>query len=288
MQLRDILGSLEVKLYAMDRLRCGRWWNYPAVNSPFVRLLYIIDGKAEVRHGGRVYQLRPGRLVLTPPFTPVDYLCRSSFENYYAIFTCRTLDSVDIFALGEMDYALDGDALTPQLFVKLLELNPRRGLKSPDPYRPDYDSSIWAADPATMPVESLLGTEGILKLLLSRFLATFRFCERGQDGTAAGRFIPALRFIERNLSHPISLASLAETAHLNPTYFSDCFLKAMGMRPVEWLTRKRVERAQLLLLTSGMGIKGIAAECGFRDVTYFHKVFKRQTGLTPAEYRAPQ
>ena len=286
MKLAELLGDIDLKLYAFDRIHCGAWWNFPAVNSPFARLFHVLEGEALLRHGGREWPLVPGRLVLSPPFTPVDYLCRGGFENYYAIFTCRVAGGLDLFSLGEMDWSSEADALTPGLFAKLHELNPGRGLKFTDPYRPDYNSSIWASGPNGMSAEAALGTDGILRLLLSRFVGSFRLKAGGEGQEAAVRFLPSLQYMERHLDEPLTLGDLAKTAHLHPTYFSDSFFRAVGTRPIAFLNRKRLERAQLLLLTTGMELKEIAAVCGFKDATYFHKVFKARTGLTPVEYRS--
>lgn len=285
MHLKELLGWLEIKLYAFDRITCEKWWNYPRISSPFTRLFYTLEGKALVRHGGREFELRPGRLIITPPFIPVDYICHGRFENFYAIFTCRTLNGLDIFAMGEFDYEMDGDSLTPLIFEKIKELNPDRSLKLLDPFKREYNSSIWNSSPDALPVESVLGTDGLLRFLISPFFRTFRFKEGNRESPLKNRFFPLLQFIESKLEAKLSLDDLAARAGLHPAYFSDCFTREIGMRPMQWLARKRIEKAQFLLHTTDMELKEIAEICGFNDTNYFFKVFKKMTGITPGKYR---
>ena len=71
----------------------------------------------------------------------------------------------------------------------------------------------------------------------------------------------------------IALADLAKVVELNPTYFSDQFKRVVGVRPLDYLMRRRIERAQYLLLTSPASVKEIADAVGVPDPAYFSRVF---------------
>ena len=58
------------------------------------------------------------------------------------------------------------------------------------------------------------------------------------------------------------------------------------MSPVQYITRKRIERAELLLLTENLPVKEVAFELGFSDLSYFIRLFKKVTGKTPGENRS--
>jgi AraC-like DNA-binding protein len=73
---------------------------------------------------------------------------------------------------------------------------------------------------------------------------------------------------------------------LHPTYFSDQFNRAVGLRPLDYLMRRRIERAQYLLLTSPASIKEIADAVGIPDAAYFSRVFSKLCRLAPKAYRA--
>ena len=59
----------------------------------------------------------------------------------------------------------------------------------------------------------------------------------------------------------------------------------MGVTPVNFIIRRKIEKAQLLLIAGELPVKEIAYLVGFEDFSYFSRVFKKTTGLTPNEYR---
>jgi AraC-like DNA-binding protein len=72
---------------------------------------------------------------------------------------------------------------------------------------------------------------------------------------------------------------------LHPTYVSDRFLALTGVRPLEYLMQRRLERAQFLLLTTRVPVKQVAAEVGIADAAYFTRAFTRRCGISPSAYR---
>lgn len=274
-----VIHDLDIRLFAFDRVTCGREWNYRNVNSPFARLLYTLNGKAYVRHGGQRYTLSRGTLILVPPFVPVDYLCPGHFESYYAIFTCRSHSGVDIFRLGLLEYSTSEDAMTLPLFQRVHHANPDMGLKRVDPGDPSYNTLIWQADPDRhLSPANLMITDGCLRIILAMFA-------NGVPATTEPRFLPVIRYINTHLQDSLSLEKMAATAGLHPTYFSDAFAIETGQRPIAYLTEKRLEHAQLLLQSTRQTIKEIAGACGFENPDYFCRVFKAKLGLSPSEYR---
>ena len=68
-------------------------------------------------------------------------------------------------------------------------------------------------------------------------------------------------------------------------HFCRVFKAKTGMRPMEYLAKKRIAEAKLLLLNTGESIGYIAASVGYSDQNYFGMVFKKYEGITPSEYR---
>jgi len=58
----------------------------------------------------------------------------------------------------------------------------------------------------------------------------------------------------------------------------------LGIRPIEYINRKRIQQAQILILTNAGSMKEIAAKTGFSDIAYFSRTFKRYTGISPSKY----
>ena len=95
----------------------------------------------------------------------------------------------------------------------------------------------------------------------------------------------ALKYIEAHYHEDISQSDVAEAVHLNPSYFSTLFKKSLDKGFSDYLTELRIEHIKERLATTSEKIKNIAAAGGFSDYQYFVKVFKKNTGLTPGQYR---
>lgn len=106
---------------------------------------------------------------------------------------------------------------------------------------------------------------------------------RGIPHAAALR--KAENFILENFTRKISLKEIADIAGLSPPYFSTIFKEEMGENLSKYLNRLRVEKASRLLLETEMSLSEIAACCCFEDQSWFSKIFKAYTGISPGKYR---
>lgn len=92
-------------------------------------------------------------------------------------------------------------------------------------------------------------------------------------------------YINQNFRKPITLDELAEIAHINKFYLAHIFKKEVNISPIGYLNKVRIKEAQNLLETTDLNIGEIAFLNGFSSQSYFTQSFKRETGLTPSEYR---
>ena len=79
---------------------------------------------------------------------------------------------------------------------------------------------------------------------------------------------------------------MASVACVTKPYFIRLFKKELGMPPLQYLIKKRIEYSQLKLVTEEASIKEVAYSSGFSDHSYFTRIFKKVTGRTPLEYRS--
>lgn len=91
--------------------------------------------------------------------------------------------------------------------------------------------------------------------------------------------------IIRNLHGEMSLEQLCRIGAVSPSTLRRLFVKAKGVSPYEWVLGARIERARYLLRTTSYPIERICAEVGFPDPSYFTRVFKGRTGVSPSLYR---
>ena len=92
-------------------------------------------------------------------------------------------------------------------------------------------------------------------------------------------------YIEENLAKEITLEELSELVYFNKTYFVKRFKILWGMTPMRFVSKMRIEAARKLLSATSQSISEIAEICGFKSIHYFSRTFKKETGVSPLDYR---
>ncbi len=95
----------------------------------------------------------------------------------------------------------------------------------------------------------------------------------------------AIHYISQHFSQRLTLEETASAVHLNPSYLSSLFRASTGSSFKEYLNMVRIEESKRLLANTDYTIIDIAVATGFEDRSYFSRVFKKYTGLTPQQYR---
>ena len=121
-----------------------------------------------------------------------------------------------------------------------------------------------------------------LRLVIERMTGII-FSFRGVRHASALR--KAERFIWENYTRKISLKEVADASGLSAPYFSTVFKDEMGENFSNYLNRLRVEKASALLRETEYPINRISSVCGFDDQSWFSKIFKIYTGISPCRYR---
>lgn len=94
-----------------------------------------------------------------------------------------------------------------------------------------------------------------------------------------------LAFIHNHYHEQISLSKIADSAGISKSEAARCFQSYLHTSPINYLLGYRIERAKWALQNSMETIAQISQDCGFQSSSYFGKTFRRQTGITPKQYR---
>jgi AraC-like DNA-binding protein len=287
--LKTIIDNLDITVLNIELYRVGTEWNYQNVNNPYSRIYYITEGYGRIRHHHRDYDLLADHLYLIPCYSTVTMFCPDHFTHFYVHFTARLqtgLDILSIFKCNHQAAAADCGIGRP-LFERLRALNPDKELIEYDANKPIYKQVLDRAvhlDQDKSP-GSIFETNAIIRLLLAVF---FRDHDQPQlSNTLHGlkRFDGVLDYIHENLDAPLTIRQLAEIADLNPTYFSNLFSRLIGLSPIQYINKRRVEEAQKLLLSTDETLYQIGQQVGFADEYYFSRLFKKTVGISPDHYR---
>jgi YesN/AraC family two-component response regulator len=95
----------------------------------------------------------------------------------------------------------------------------------------------------------------------------------------------ATHFIQRNYGSDINLPQVADYVKLSPNYLGNLFKKELQVNFIEYLNEFRIGKAKELLLGTYLKSYEIAERVGFKENTYFCKVFKKVAGMSPNEFR---
>ena len=96
---------------------------------------------------------------------------------------------------------------------------------------------------------------------------------------------PSLDYINNNFTEQITLEDIAKASGYSQFYFQKKFVEIMGVSPLKYLTNVRIAYAKRLLIDPQKSLVDVAYECGFPSQSYFCYLFKKNTDLTPTEYR---
>ena len=283
-----ILQSLKLTLLNTGYAKLNSSWNFDNVISPFTRMYYITKGSAKVYHNNKVFDLKPNHIYLVPSYTYARYKCENYHEQYYVSFLEDINNGLSIYSIKDFEYEIEADSHCLYYFERLLELNKNRKIKNSDPKTYDNRPTLlnFIKQNETLNTMELLETQGILTVLLSKFVKNHKI---NKDHVTPNKAIYQIQnYINENLHAPITIEELATKCHYSTDYFSRLFYKTHGIRPNKYIQSKRIERAQLLLLTTTSSLKEIAQKTGFENLAYFSRTFKKHTGKTPGFFRKEQ
>lgn len=105
------------------------------------------------------------------------------------------------------------------------------------------------------------------------------------DSYKKDRLTDVYQYIKENYKKEISLDEVAQIANLTPTSFCRMFKSKTKKNFVEYLNEIRISNACKQLIETDMSISEIAYNCGYKTVSNFNKLFKKNTGNTPKEYK---
>ena len=292
----ESLGRLVEKCVSMIRNACEEagtrldW--HVATGTPTNRLSGL---SACYRDANRAFAYRhifPGKHILTSELLKAEPYVSDEHEMHkvdaakfdpmiirYFVQT-GTLSEVGTFA-DEYITSLEGgikSILFRYYLLVSIRVNVELALK---------EANVSAEDIATLPAFDMNADEGEVRDFLNDILTSaITMRERESQKRGNDMIDSAIRYVDLHYSDPdISLDSVAEAINISSNYLSALFSNKVGQSFVEYITKKRMAKAKLLLRTTGKRSGEIAYEIGYKAPRYFSFVFKRHQGCTPSQYR---
>ena len=266
-ELFEWLGMVKVAPVSAVDWRCAPGWGVGPRRVPDAMWSYIVEGRGEVWIGSPETRLElgPGDLALFPKMAEhqVTGNPAAPFRMVNVHFLANVFGGVDLTGLLGL-----------------------AGLHRP------WEGAAFAASSAELAREFALKPPGwreVSRALIHRTLLDLlrrRGLDRDAPAAELSRLAPALALIEKRLADEVvAVKDMAEAVGVSEVYLRRLFQRALGTNPVAYARQRRVDRACELLRETDTPIQNVADLCGFSDKYFFHHVFKRLTGLTPAAYR---
>lgn len=146
--------------------------------------------------------------------------------------------------------------------------------------RPEDREFRWQTAPGEPGLFSLMYSGGLDGLLRMNFTAM-----RTETDAAHDLILRVKDFLNENYQSGVGLAEAAAALGVSPAYLSRLFSKMEGRTLLSYLTEIRIRNAREYLLTTNWKVGRIAAEVGYGGASYFNRIFKKETGLSPLDFR---
>lgn len=258
-------------------------WNWKEVCSPFTRIYLVTEGEATVYMHEKRVKLTPDNLYIIPANVKHSYECSGLFCHFYLHMFETHNSGSNFIDFYEFPSKVQGCELDRILFEEMCQRHPEASLPASDPRAYDNKAtfSSYMQRCNEMPMCEKVMIEGFIGILLSRFLRH----AKARAWTNDSRITKLLKYINQNLYGDIDIDKLASIACVTKPYLIRLFKRNFGIPPLQFINKKKMEKAQLLLITEDMTIKELAYQLGFNDQSYFNRLFKRTYNTTPQEYR---
>lgn len=244
------------------------------------RLLYTIQGKAEVLLEGSLHTMGHGSLVMFQPGTEYTIVPKSSVTMVILDFDL-TQDHTET---TEFLLPCPASRFRSEDSHKVIQITDAPALN-----RPVYLENAVFLDSALQEIvleyrQKRLYFRGKVSTQFKNILFELaRVLQPGADNR--GVVSRVLDYIEHNLHRPLTNREIGEALNYNPNYLNRLILQHTGMSLHQYLLQRRLSLAAVLLQSTQQPISEIALSLGFHSASHFSNYFKQATGSTPAQYR---
>ena len=244
---------------------------------PFCELIYVGMGSITVHSDTYSGKLEKNELLIHPANCKHSFSCPTKAETTLIIigFTCQS-DKLNYFANKPLH--LD------EMQIKQLADIVKEGRNV---FAPPYNVPVYDM---VKKKHILYGSEQMLRSLLELFLIglirKYEFFENNDETQASAFTInEIIEYLDNTFTEKITLEELAFLFRTNRSTLCKEFRKSTNTSLGAYLANKKIEAAKKLLLQKEKSITQIADTLKFDSVPYFCEFFKRQTGITPSQYR---
>lgn len=249
--------------------------NYTLRNtfSDYTKIIRVLSGWLNVRIDSEDYELIRGDMIY------IRAKALHSINPSDCIYECIEFDLSVILKSDSVTYEFISGVINSEYLIEPMALNSIR-------YKfntPDFLYEAMSRKPEGYEFD----VTGALYILFGCIYRNRLFKENPSLTATKGaaKYRLALRYIENHYNESILLDDIAASVDMSPKYFCRYFKNYASVSPITYLNSYRIKKACADLSGSDLPVADIACNHGFNDTSYFIKIFKKETGLTPGQYR---
>lgn len=244
-----------------------------------IELLFIHEGRGMVSISGLDYPIKPGQLYFFQPFQPHSIVMRVDPLHPYR----RSVITFNPAAL--LPYVQAFPLLSP-IYLELWKGHPVRQCLEAGEEGTGFIRRLQLRFPKALEQQHLEGFAVHLLSLLDMLAAGGNgFHDADGSSIRKNRYSKAvIQWLDEHLDQPFSLDTLAEALHLSSSHVSRRFKAETGISIQEFMTFRRIQSACQMLKTTDLPVELVAQSVGFSSTSYFCKLFKTHTGMSPLQY----
>ena len=256
----DSVHPLSVNCGGYCELSPGSAFNLPRGRRDYT-LFYLHEGRFRIAFGERrMQELVAGAIILIPPNATIRYenpgdTHVSIYWTHFSGYDVGSLfRAVGVAEVGSI-LPLKASASSAEAFQRFLD-----EMKNP----PNEATKLRAA--------------AALVLLLTTLVRL------SEDTAHVRRLAYTFAYMQEHFTEDIPMEALAEKEKLGVSQFHVVFRALTGMTPTQYITKLRMSLAARLLRDATLSVGEVAEACGYGDMFYFSRVFRREMGVSPSAY----
>jgi len=251
-------------------------------HKDFYELVTVASGSGVHQVAGYEHKITPGSVFLIQPHQSHCYIKYDNLLIYNLIFSERFIR----YFLPDLN-RLAGYQLLFNLSACEARRSPSDGIRIQTEFLLEVLNVLERMDQLNSSAQPgdktlLISLFAYVMLLLSRHVHWAGPSRRLVCMTHLSKLLSEL---EKNFTASWSLEQMAKVCNMSVSGFRQSFRQFTGLPPLEYLVQLRLEKAAVLLANSTEALEFVAAACGFNDVNYFSKQFKKHFNILPSRYR---
>ncbi len=244
-----------------------------------MEIIYIKRGKGVVSLDFEAHYAEAGDIIIALPGQMHGIF---QFEGF-------SMDYENIIFSTDMLVSKIADSLSEEFFAPLLsgKLNFNHVVTADDYNYSAFSSCLDRADAicASFPKGYKLAIKSCLFDFMYAIISNSDGTKDGKNTKNLDKIKDVIKYIEENYGRPISIDEIAGVCGFSSSHFMKFFKNMTGYSFIDYLNDYRLSMASRMLVASEDTVLAVAADCGYYNLSYFNRIFKRKYGVTPTEYR---